>query len=210
MQIQVGIAAAAANIVVHVVAGEVVVQQPGVNSVIPELRGNIAARAVAHKGLGNGQVQALLADVEAAGGLFDHGGQRYAGIGGQRIHSRHGGSIDAHTRQLSAGQTGRQPMILFPGLKGHVAGGHKAVVQVDIDPIGAGRYLLSLFETGEVRHRRRIVSQKTRVKIEFRPRGKGLRGKRKQQRELHQPSCKKRGMTPGARRNQTVRSIFQM
>ena len=157
MQIKVGIVAAAANIVVHVVAGEVVVQQPGVYSVIPELGGNIAARAVAHKGLGNGQVQALLADVEAAGGLFDQGGERDAGVGVQRLHSRHGGRVDAHARQLAAGQAGREAMILLSGLKGHVAGGHKAVVQINIDPIGAGRHLLSLLEVREVRHRRRIV-----------------------------------------------------
>ena len=54
-----------------VVAGEVVVQQPGVNPVVPELGRNIAAGAVAHKRLGYGQVQPLQADIEAGSGVLD-------------------------------------------------------------------------------------------------------------------------------------------
>ena len=71
LQVQVRVIAAAANVVVHVVAGEVVVQQAGVNPVVPELGRNIAAGAVAHKRLGYGQIQPLQADIEAGSGVLD-------------------------------------------------------------------------------------------------------------------------------------------
>ncbi|VUT18174.1 hypothetical protein SB6424_04401 [Klebsiella pasteurii] len=71
LQVQVRVIAAAANVVVHVVAGEVVVQQAGVNPVVPEFGGNIAAGAVAHKRLGYGQIQPLQTDIEAGSGVLD-------------------------------------------------------------------------------------------------------------------------------------------
>jgi hypothetical protein len=54
-----------------VIAGEVIVNQPGGDAVIPQLRRNIAARVAAHKCLGYGEIQALLADIEAGGGFAD-------------------------------------------------------------------------------------------------------------------------------------------
>ena len=87
-----------------VVAGEVIVQQPGVDAVIPHFRRNVAARAVAHKGLRHGEVQALLADIEARRGIGDKFGQRHAGVGGEGVHPGHRRGVDPHARQLAAGQ----------------------------------------------------------------------------------------------------------
>ena len=207
MQIQIGIVAAAADIVMDIVAGKVVVQQPGGDAVIPQFGRDISARTIAHKSLWHGQIQALLAHVKTAGRLFDHLRHRHAGIGREGIHTGHGGGIDAHAGQLAAGQAGGQTVVVLSALKGDIAGGHKAVIQVDIDAIGARRHLLTLFETRQIRHRGRIIGEETRVKVKFRLRGKGLHGKQKGKREPGKDASRSRRAAP---RTQAVRSIFQM
>ena len=210
MQIQIGIVAAAADIVMDIVAGKVVVQQPGGDAVIPQFGRDISARTIAHKSLRHGEVQALLTDVETAGRLFDHLRHRHAGIGREGIHTGHGGGIDAHAGQLAAGQAGGQTVVVLSALKGDIAGGHKAVIQVDIDAIGARRHLLTLFETRQIRHRGRIIGEETRVKVKFRLRGKGLHGKQKGQREPGKYASRSRRAAPRMPGTQAVRSIFQM
>jgi hypothetical protein len=46
--------------------------------------------------------------------------------------------------KLAAGQAGSQTVVVLSALKGDIAGGHKAVIQIDIDAIGARRHLLTL------------------------------------------------------------------
>jgi hypothetical protein len=44
------------------------------------------------------------------------------------------------------------------GLESDVPGGHKTIVEINIDAIGAWRHLLAFFKSRQVSHRRRIVS----------------------------------------------------
>ena len=152
----------------HVIAGKVVVQQPGGNPVIPLLRRNIAARTVAHKGLRNGQIQPLLAYVQALSRIFNRFGQRHAGIGRQRAHAADRRGIQPHSGQLAARQAGKQPLAVFAGVERHITGRNVAIVQVDIDAVGPRRQFLPLLKTGEIRYCGRIVGQKTGVKIQLR------------------------------------------
>ena len=65
-------------------------------------------------------------------------------------------------------------MALRIGLESDVPGGHIAVIEINIDAIGARRDLLAFFKSRQVCHRRWIVSQKAGVKIEVRLRGERL------------------------------------
>ncbi len=49
-------------------------------------------------------------------------------------------------------------MALRVGLESNVPGSHIAVIEVNIDAIGARRDLLAFFKSRQVCHRRRIVS----------------------------------------------------
>ena len=49
-------------------------------------------------------------------------------------------------------------MALNVGLESDVPGGHKTIVEINIDAIGAWRNLLAFFKSRQVSHRRRIVS----------------------------------------------------
>ncbi len=66
--------------------------------------------------------------------------------------------IHTHARQLAACQAGGQTVTLGIGLEGDVPGGHKTIVEINIDAIGAWRNLLAFFKSRQVSHRRRIVS----------------------------------------------------
>ncbi|SVP10407.1 Uncharacterised protein [Klebsiella pneumoniae] len=43
-------------------------------------------------------------------------------------------------------------MTFFAEVKGDIARGNKSIVQVDIDAVSAGRYLLSIFKVRQIRH----------------------------------------------------------
>lgn len=90
---------------------------------------------------GDGEVQALLSDVEARGSFADKRGQRHAGRAVQRRHARHPTGIHTHARQLAACQAGGQTVTPGIGLEGDVPGGHKTIVEINIDAIGAWRNL---------------------------------------------------------------------
>lgn len=66
---------------------------------------------------GDGEVQALLSDVEARGSFADKRGQRHAGRAVQRRHARHPTGIHTHARQLAACQAGGQTVTLASAWK---------------------------------------------------------------------------------------------
>ncbi len=99
---------------------------------------------------GDGEVQALLSDVEARGSFADKRGQRHAGRAVQRRHARHPTGIHTHARQLAACQAGGQTVTTGIGTEGDVHGGHKTIVEINIDAIGArGTSRLFQIPTGQ-------------------------------------------------------------
>lgn len=123
-----------------VIAREVIVYQPGGDTVIPQLRRNIAARMVTHKCPGTVRYRRCCpTSKRVVASLISVVSGTQAVLSSVAMP----GTRPVSTPMLASWPRVRQGTDRDPGigLEGDVPGGHKTIVEINIDAIGARRNL---------------------------------------------------------------------